>query len=265
MHMNRRHRAATMFLLFVLLLGGLGLLTADLSAGQPYVVTGKITEAGSATRLPGVAVALLDAHGQKGTVTLPTDPDGTYTFTPTSGFYKISVKTPGYFDNETEIFRFDNNATLRKDIEMVKMEDATITLTVHVEDGGGGIANATVEVSNITATGTQSLGTNITNSTGDTIFFVWVGMVEITVEKAGFETNVTVEAISMDPTVVPVDLDPAVTLVGNAQEPDGPFVSQGLVAFLYNLNTSTPQAKRLLVADVTGSLYTFSAIPGTSS
>lgn len=254
MHMNRRHRAATMFLLFVLLLGGLGLLTADQSAGQQQIL-GRITEAGNPTnRLEGVAVALLDAHGQKGDQTLATGPDGTYTFTPASGFYRITVMTPAFFDNETEVFRFDNTATLRKDIEMVKMPDATLMLTVAV-----GLANATVEVTNTTVS--QSLRTELTNASGDAVFFVWAGTFEIKVEKAGFETNITAVALSMD-TVVPITLDAAVSLVGNAQEPDGPFVSQGLAAFLYNLNTSTPQAKRLLVADVTGSLYTFSAYPG---
>ncbi|MFQ5552794.1 MAG: PKD domain-containing protein, partial [Thermoplasmata archaeon] len=252
----------TMFLLFVLLLGGLGLLTADLSAGQPFVVTGIITEASSATRLPGVAVSLLDAQGQKDPVTLPSGPDGTYTFTPTSGFYKIAVKTSGYFDNETEIFRFDNDANLRIDIEMVKMPDATLMLTVHVEDEmGASIAGATVEVSNFTATGTQSLGTNTTNATGDTIFSVWAGAFEIKAEREGFDTNVTVASVSMDSTF-PVVLGAAVSLVGNAQEPGGSFVSTGLVAFLYNVDPSTPQAKRLLVGNVTGSLYSFSAYPG---
>ncbi|MFQ5986617.1 MAG: PKD domain-containing protein [Thermoplasmata archaeon] len=262
MDTNSRHRAATMLLLFVLLLGGLGLLTADLSAGQPFVVTGIITDAANATRLPGVAVSLLDAHGQKDPVTIPSALDGTYTFTPTSGFYRITVETPGYFDNETEIFRFDNNADLRIDIEMGAMPPASIMLTVHVGDGPMNITGADVEVSNITASGTQSLGKKTTNATGNTTFFVWAGMFEIKVDKTGFETSVTVESISIDPAVVSVDLDPALTVFGNAQVRDGPFVSQGLVAFLYDLNTSAPQAKRLLVANVTGSLYTFSAYPG---
>ncbi len=259
MHMNRRHRAATMFLLFVLLLGGLGLLTADPSAGQQQIL-GRITEAGTTNRLEGVAVALLDAHGQKGDQALATGPDGTYTFTPTSGFYGITVKTSGFFDNETEVFRFDNTATLRKDIEMVKMPAATLMLTVHVEDTiGANLANATVEVTNTTAP--QSLGTELTNASGDAGFSVWAGTFEIKVEKAGFETNITAVALSMD-AVVPITLDAAVSLVGNAQEPGGPFVTQGLVAFLYNIDMGTPQAKRLLVANVTGSLYTFSAFPG---
>ncbi|MEE8231805.1 MAG: carboxypeptidase-like regulatory domain-containing protein, partial [Thermoplasmata archaeon] len=260
MDMNRRHRAATMFLLFVLLLGGLGLLTADLSAGQQQIL-GRITEAGNPTnRLAGVSVALLDAHGQKATETLATGLDGTYTFTPTSGFYKITVKTPGFFDNETEVFRFDNTATLRKDIEMVKMPDAVLMLTVHVEDAfTADLEDATVEVTNTTAA--QSLGTNLTNASGDSIFFVWAGTFEIKVEKQGFETEIMVVALSMD-TVVPVILGAAVSLVGNAQEPGGPFISQGLVAFLYNLDMGTPPAKRLLIANVTGSLYTFSGYPG---
>lgn len=260
MDMNRRHRAATMFLLFVLLLGGIGLLTADLSAGQQQIL-GRITEAGNPTnRLAGVSVALLDAHGQKATETLATGLDGTYTFTPTSGFYKITVKTPGFFDNETEVFRFDNTATLRKDIEMVKMPDAVLMLTVHVEDAfAADLEDATVKVTNTTAA--QSLGTNLTNASGDSIFFVWAGTFEIKVEKQGFETEILVVALSMD-TVVPVILGAAVSLVGNAQEPGGPFISQGLVAFLYNLDMGTPPAKRLLIANVTGSLYTFSGYPG---
>ncbi|MFQ5919356.1 MAG: PKD domain-containing protein [Thermoplasmata archaeon] len=249
-----------MFLLFVLLLGGLGLLTADLSAGQQQIL-GRITETGNPTNiLAGVTVSLLDAHGQKAPEILATGADGTYTFTPTSGFYRITVETPGFFDNETEVFRFDNTATLRKDIEMVKMPDATLMLTVHVEDAfAADVPNATVRVTNTTAV--QSLGTNLTDAGGDTIFFVWAGTFEVKVEKTGFETEITVVAVAMD-TVVPVILGAAISLVGNAQEPGGPFITQGLVAFLYNVDMGTPAAKRLLVGDVTGSLYTFSGYPG---
>ncbi|MDX1535052.1 MAG: carboxypeptidase-like regulatory domain-containing protein, partial [Thermoplasmata archaeon] len=249
-----------MFLLFVLLLGGLGLLTADLSAGQQQIL-GRITEAGNPTNiLAGVTVSLLDAHGQKAPETLSTGADGTFTFTPTSGFYRITVTKAGFFDNGTEVLRFDNTVTLRKDIEMAKMPDATLMLTVHVEDSFAvDLVNATVEVTNTTAS--QSLGTNVTDASGDTVFFVWAGTFEIKVQKQGFETEITVVALAMD-TVVPVTLGAAVPLVGNAQEPGGPFISQGLVAFLYNVDGGTPAAKRLLTASVTGSLYTFSAFPG---
>ncbi len=262
MDMNRRHRAATMFLLFVLLLGGLGLLTADLSAGQPQKVEGVITEAGNPTQLlDGVTVTLQDAHGQKAPLIFPTGGDGKYTFTPTPGFYRVSVATAGYFDNQTEVFRFDNTENLIENLEMVAMPSATLTLTVHVEaSAGGALAGADVEVFN--ATRGQSSGAGVTDATGDVDFMLWAGTFDVRVEDAGFETEIVEDfSLTADDTL-PVSLNGGVRLVGLAQEPDLSFIDAGLVAFLYNTDGGTQAAKRLIPANITGSSYTFFAYPG---
>ncbi|MFQ5907512.1 MAG: PKD domain-containing protein [Thermoplasmata archaeon] len=263
MDTNRRHRAATILLLFVLLLGGLGLLTADLSAGQQRQVQGVVTEAGNPTELlESVAVTLFDAHGQKGSVGVVTGPDGFFSFTPTPGFYKIVVKTAGgFFDNETEVFRFDNTQNLVKNIEMAAMPPATLTLTVHVRDPATDpVQGAQVELFNVTPG--QVLGTNITDAAGDANFTVWAGDFEVRVEADTFAKAVENVTVTMNSTRT-VDLAAGVKLVGIAQEPDGTFVSAGLVAFLYNTDGGTPPARRLLVANVTGTSYTFFAYAGT--
>ncbi|MFQ6012076.1 MAG: PKD domain-containing protein [Thermoplasmata archaeon] len=252
-----------MFLLFVLLLGGLGLLTADFSAGQPQKVEGVITEAGNPTNLlAGVTVTLQDAHGQKAPLIFSTGGDGRYTFTPTPGFYRVSVATAGYFENETEVFRFDNTENLIRNLEMEPMPTADLTLTVHVEaTTGGALAGAVVEVVN--ATRGQSLGTGATNTTGDANFTLWAGTFDVRVENTGFETEVIEDFSLTVNDTLPVILDPGVLLVGLAQAPDLSFIDAGLVAFLYNTDGGIPAAKRLIPANITGSSYTFFAYPGT--
>ncbi len=255
------HRKAILAVI-VLLIGGLGLLTADRSAGQQRQVQGIITEAGSPTNLvDGVTVTLRDAHGQKAQLVFITGADSAYAFTPTPGFYQVTVAKPGFFDNKTEVFRFDNTANVIKDLEMEKMPDPILTLTIHVEDTGGiAIGTATVELINVTQA--QVLGTSLTDAAGDTIFAVWAGSFEVRVDKGGFARGISSFSLSTSTTITVV-LDTGIELVGLAQEPDGTFIDRGLVASLYNTDAGMPFAKRLLEASVTGSSYTFFAYTGT--
>ncbi|MEE9174533.1 MAG: PKD domain-containing protein [Thermoplasmata archaeon] len=263
MHMDHRHKAATMFLLFVLLLGGLGLLTAGLSAGQHRTVQGLITDAINPNiLLADVTVTLFDAHGQKAPQVFTTTPlnPGVYGFSPDAGFYFITVRRADYFDNETEVFRFDDTTNLVKDIEMEIMPLADLTLTVHVDSMAGVLGNATVEVFN--ATRGQSLGSTDTNASGNATFTLWNGTFDIRVEKEGFETEVVEDFRLTATDTRNVSLDGGIQLVGIAREPDGTFITSGLVAFLFNIDEGTPAAKRLLLPNVTVSSYSFFAYPG---
>lgn len=90
---------------------------------------------------------------------------------------------------------------------------------------------------------------------------LWTGDFEIRTSKDGYEMEVTPVTISGD-AVVNVTLNPGIKLVGFAREPDGSFVEDGLVAYLYNIDAGTEDPKRLIVANVSGSSYTFYAYTG---
>ncbi len=260
---NSRYKAAAVFIVIVLLLGGLGLLSAGRSAAQSRKIQGVVTEQGNPTNLlVGVEVTLYDAHGQKAPVVAFTTGAGTYSFTPGPGFYYITVLKSGFFNNQTTVFRFDDTVNLVKDIEMEKMPfpGVPMTLSVHVEDSGGAaVPNATVELFNVTKM--QVLSSKLSNSTGNTSFSVWAGSFEVRVEKETFEKSVTALEITGSQSIT-VTLATGIKLVGIAKEPDGTFIDEGLVAYLYNTDGGTPQAKRLLTATITGSSYTFYAYAG---
>ncbi len=261
MDVESRHRAAVLFSILILLIGGLGLLSAGLSAAQPKSIQGVITEKGDPTSfLIGVDVTLLDARGQKDPVVVFTVGGGTYTFTPESGFYYITASKAGFFDNSTTVFRFDNTMSLFKDIQMEGIPTAVHTLTVHVEDDtGSNLTGASVEI----FSDSQSISQNTTDGMGNATFTMalWTGAFEVRVEKTGYEMNVTTIDVTGD-TVLEVTLNPGIKLVGWAREPDGSFVEGGLLAYLYNNDTPTEAAKRLIMANISGSSYTFYAYPG---
>ncbi len=157
MNGKSRYKAATIFVAFVLLLGGIGLLVANPAAAQPKKIQGVVTEEGEPTTLlNGATVTLFDAHGQKDPLVALTGSDGKYTFTPSPGFYYITVSTGGYFDERTTVFRFDGTANLLKDIQMEAMPAGVHSLTVHVQDNtGASLDDVLVEVYNVTPERTQ--------------------------------------------------------------------------------------------------------------
>lgn len=250
-----------MVVIVLLLLGGVGLLHADVASAQQKRVEGVVTEVGDPTNLlADVAVSLRDAHGQKDPLSTSTGVDGTYSFSPDPGFYVVTVSKDGFFDNETAVFRFDGTATLTKDIEMEAMPAPVSTLTVHVEEPDTDpVVNASVEV--FDPGHDQIVDTGSTNASGNATFSVWDATFEVRVSKPGFNKSVASVVVSGD-TVHSVTLFPGIRLVGIAKDPEGSFVTQGLTAFLYNLDVGTPDAKRLLPATVVGSSYTFFAYPG---
>lgn len=263
MNRNARLKAAAMLTMFLLLLGGLSLLAALPAAAQPKTVQGLVTKEGEPfTLLAGVSVTLVDAHGQKAPLGTTTGSDGKYVFTPSSGFYYVTVSTGGFFENETATFRFDGTVNLIRDIEMEEMPTAVSDLTVHVEDAmGASVGNASVEV--FDPSHEQVVATGITNATtGNVTLTVWDDTFEVRVEKFGFNKSVDASVVVSGATVHPVTLYPGIKLVGLARDEEGGFLEEGLVAYLYNLDGPTPDAKRLLTASVTGSSYTFYAYPG---
>jgi chitodextrinase len=232
-----------------------------MSAAESKQILGVVTEEGDPTNLlEGVTVTLFDAHGQKDPLTTLTGPDGKYTFSPSSGFYYITVRKDGFFDNETSIFRFDDTANLVKSIEMRAMPPTTEELQIGVVDSDGDpIPNATVELFNVTEE--QVLDVQLTNVTGNVTFSLWTGSFELRVEKETFAKEVRAVEVP-PPEPVEVVLLPGIKLVGLAFAPDGSFLEEGLVAFLYNIDVGTDDAKRLIVANVSGSSYTFFTYSG---
>ncbi len=261
MNRNTKLKAATMLTIFVLLLGGLGLLAALPAAAQPKTVQGLVTkETEPFTLLNGVTVTLVDPHGQKAPLVTATGSDGKYVFSPSAGFYYVTVSKDGYFDNQTTTFRFDGTKNLIRDIEMEEMPAAVSDLIVHVEDAGGSpVVGASVEV--FDPAHDQVLANATTNATGNATFSVWDDTFEVRVEKDGFNKSVSQVVVSGD-TPTTVTLYPGIKLVGLARDTEGGFIEEGLVAYLYNLDGPTPEAKRLLTANVAGSSYTFYAYPG---
>lgn len=190
--------------------------------------------------------------------------NGTYSLSPGPGFYYIRVTFDGYFDDQTENFRFDGTQNLLIDLEMEKMPPATSDLTVHVDDSTGGpLPNATVEVAFLRPSGAvQVIASDLTNETGNASFAVWDDTFEVRVQKEGFNKSVNESVLVSGSLLYTATLFPGIKLVGVARTSDGSFVQQGLVAFLYNNDTPTPKAKRLMAASVAGSSYTFFAYPG---
>lgn len=257
------HRAAAVFLLAMLLLGGLGLLATDLAMGSHRQVRGVVTEEGNpANLLAGVTVTLHDAHGQKIPLVTVTGGDGRYAFSPSPGFYSVSVERSGFYANQTEVFRFDDTANVRKDIQMERLPDRNFTLTVNVkDDASAAVANAAVELFNTTMK--QVVGANTTDANGTAGFGIWNGTFELRVERETFQKAVQGVVIEGADKTVNVTLLAGIELVGLAEDDDGAFVEEGLVAFLYNIDPGTDPARRLLNATVTGSSYRFFAYPGT--
>ncbi len=261
MNGKSKYRAATIAVAIVLLLGGLGILSASLSAAQPKVIQGEVTEEASGTLLEGVAVTLIDAHGQRSPESTQTGSDGVYTFSGSaSGFYYITVSQGGYFDNRTNIFRFDGTANLFLDIQMEKLPAMTNTLVVHVEDTGGSpVTDATVGVYNVTAEREQLLNELVTNITGNATFSVWSGDFELRVFNG--TSDMEIVPISVPPTTHIVVLNDGMEVFGRAVDPEGLSVTDGLVAYLYNTD-GVPEPKRLLAANINSSRFTFYAYPG---
>ncbi len=260
MNGKSRFQAAAVLVVTVLLLGGLGLLSTKPSAAESKKIQGLVTKEGEPiTLLEGVTVTLFDAHGQKGPLVTLTGPDGRYVFTPSPGFYYITVSKEGFFNNETTTFRFDGTKNLNRDIEMEEMPSAPFTLVVHVENpSGAAIVNASVELFDLSHE--QVLEVALTNASGNASFAVWADTFELRVEKPTFNKSVVTVVVSGN-TVETVTLYPGIALVGLARDFEDDFIEEGLVAYLYNVDGVEP-AKRLLTASVTGSSYTFYAYPG---
>ncbi len=108
----------------------------------------------------------------------------------------------------------------------------------------------------------QVVATGVSDSSGRASFTLWSGIFELRVGKSGFSPNITVvdTAVTSD---LRIRMEAGLTIVGHARDSRGRFITAGLQATLYNVDTNASLGAKVLQADIVGSLYTFHAPPGT--
>ena len=273
----RGHRGfAAVLMLLVLVLSAMALLPARAQA--PSQVTGLVSQCGTSTTFVGGAtVTLRDADGVLPSLTTTTGSDGSYSFTPPTANYTLSVTAPGYYDGSiTTPFRFDGSATVTEDLCLTHQLPAGKTsfgVTFHVQDGSTSafIGGATVSVYNSTRQGAgQSalIATGVTNATagpnqGNVAMNLWYDLnFTVQVNATGFGLFIQTMPITAAGTIT-VPMSTQVTVVGHARNTQGQFVTAGLTATLYRLDVPSYNGSKVIQASVTGSLYTFYAPTGT--
>jgi len=262
----RGHRGVgVLALLLVLFLGtmALGSLTAQAQGNQ---IVGLVYDCNSpATYLGGAAVTLTDANGVQSPVTVMTAADGTYSFSPSPSNFTLRVTKSGYFAGGVSTpFRFDGSITVNEDICLVKQPPANKVLNVTVQDSqtSTGISGATVQAYNTSYE--QVVASATTNATGNASLTLFGADFELRVFAANYSLNVT--TVNTNTTAnVTILLDAGATLVGHAKNTSGGFVSDGLRGWLLNQDPTLPStdARKVIPATVSGSLYTFHAPTGT--
>lgn len=261
MHSAGHRRFGTLILLVLLIVGGLAVLPWNARA-QSQVI-GLVYDCSSpATFLASATVTLTDASGVQPVRTTTTAGDGTFSFTPNPGYFNIRIRRSGYFEDGTATpFRFDGTSTINLSLCLDRTPTPSQSLTVTVEAAGSPIANATVEA--YWAAEAQVVGVGTTDGAGQVTLTLWAGTFELRTRAIGFAPDVR----SVDPSATPsitVAMVGGVTVTGHARtSPTGPFISAGLVGSLYNLDTGVPLGLKVINAEITGSLYTFHAPPGT--
>ena len=110
----RGHRGyGALAMLLLLLVSGLAVLPGNTQA-QGNQLVGLVYECfDQAKFIEGATVTLRDAHGVLSPVEVVTLADGTFTYSPSPGYYSLTVEKDGYFANETATqIRFDDTATV---------------------------------------------------------------------------------------------------------------------------------------------------------
>ncbi len=268
----RGHRGiAAVLMLLALVLSAVALLPAR--AQTSNVVTGLVSQCGATVYPAGALVTLTDANGALPPLTTTTGGDGSFTFTPPTANYTISVSKSGFYSNSTPEniatpFRFDGSQTVVVDVCLDGQPTPSIhpTFTVLNAANGTPVGGATISIYNPARLATPWSAlvlTNTTNvTTGKTIADLWPATFEVRVNANGFAPfieTMTLSALSA-PTI---SLRTQIMVVGHARNTQGQFISSGLTGWLYNLNAPVYNGTKVIKAVVNLSLFKFYAPAGS--
>ncbi len=252
-------------MLLALALGATALLPFG-ALGQPNQVTGLVSTCAPPLQFPsGVTVTLIDVNGISPPQTTLTTPGGSYSFTPPTGDYVVAVNKTGYYSNATVTpVRFDGTQTKTIDVCMYAQPTTSKKLTVNVLSSGSPVAGANVAAFNLTnPTGRPQLVTNgSTNAAGFTNLTLWGGQFQLRTSANLYMTDTTNVNVATTSSAT-ISLVAGIELIGHARDPQGRFLSAGLIGWLYNPSAPNTSAYRLIPAAVSGSLYDFHAPAGT--
>ncbi len=271
----RGHRGiAAVLMLLALVLSAMALLPARAQASSAQI-TGLVSQCGpTPIYLAGATVTLNDANGMLPSLTTTTDGAGVYTFAPPASSYTISVTKSGYYSNNTPLapqvspFRFDGSTTATANVCLDAQPASTGVVTFAVSNGATPIGGASISVydsARLSTPYSALIFTNTTNkTTGQSLANLWTGSFDVRVSANGYELYDVTQTITVSgPTTVSITLTAGVSIVGHALNADGQFVSTGLTGWLYSPSASKSSGSKLIPAFVNGSLFSFSAPPGT--
>ena len=259
----RFHRAlGALVLLALLVLSGVAALLGNAQA-QTRQLTGLVTNCADPTVfVSGATVTLVDADGSAPPQTATTGAAGVYTFTPSPGYYRLSVRRSGYFDGGTSsAVRFDGTETVRRDIclDATPALDKTLVVGVVRASDSAPIRNATVEV--VYLPEKQVVASALTNTTGNATFSLWSASFELRTNRTGFALDLrSVDTATVSK--VTIALGAGIVVVGHATEADGAFISAGVEGYLYHTSVVANPGWKLVKASVVGSSYAFNVSVG---
>lgn len=126
----------------------------------------------------------------------------------------------------------------------------------------GQAALSAVSVGLFYAARDQVVASGLTNASGGVRLDIWADSFEL--QASEVEHQLHTESVDTGgASFVRVTLLAGVVIVGLASSTEGPFVEDGLVGYLYNLNAAVPDFKKVIRAKVDGSKFTFYAYAGT--
>jgi len=264
MRIRSRRGFGALVLLIVVALGVVAIMPM-ITAAADHQITGIVSDCGTGDFIDSALVVLKDANGEQPPRNDATDLGGVFSFTPPSGSYNLEVTKTGYFSGGTSSpLRFDGTTTVNQDVCLTAFPTPAKVLQVTVRDAGtnallkGALVQAFyVPVGKVAVSGT-------TDASGNTSLTLWAASFELRTTLTNYSVNIaTVDVASVSSTTVLLSAGGIVQGHARDQTPSGVFLSAGLVGFLYNPSEPLTSGKKVIRADVFGTLYRFHAPAGT--
>ena len=180
-----------------------------------------------------------------------------------SGYYRLDVTASGYYSfKDITGFEFTglSNYTRPSPVILTKFGNMQYTYTVNVKDADSNpISGATVKFyDNLTAK--QEIVANTTNATGQTQLKIFGGTpLDLVVTAMGYKMSVTNVGVISGSATVNVTMSASSVVSGYAYKQGG-GIAKNVVAYIYNIDQSTPWEMRVLRS--AGSFIRFDAYPG---